>query len=109
MMGFVATNIMDGTLQTVPWHKIDKLVEEGGYLIDVREEHEYKEGATKGAVNIPLGEVRERISEIPTDRDIYVYCRAGLRSYIIYRLLEQKGFNVWNLDGGYLTYRAAFC
>lgn len=104
MLGFVASNIVEGVVKAVQWHEIDEIVAAGGYLVDVREENEYNEGCIKGAVNIPLSRIRERLKEIPGEREIYVYCRAGLRSYIAYRNLVQNGFNVTNLDGGYLTY-----
>jgi rhodanese-related sulfurtransferase len=58
-------------------------------------------------VNIPLNDLRARIDEVPRDKEIVVYCKVGLRAYIAYRMLVQKGFrNVKNLSGGYQLYQA---
>ena len=56
-----------------------------------------------GAVNIPLGELRTRIEELPRDREIMVICRSGQRAYYAMRILLQKGFKVRNLAGGMLS------
>ena len=59
-------------------------------------------------MSIPLEELRERLSEIPRDKKIYIYCAVGLRGYLAVRILTGRGFeNVWNLSGGYKTYSAA--
>jgi peroxiredoxin family protein/TusA-related sulfurtransferase len=69
---------------------------------------EYDLGTIEGAVNIPLDELRGRLSEIPMDKDIYIFCQVGLRGYLAYRILVQKGYkNVRNLSGGYKTYQLA--
>jgi rhodanese-related sulfurtransferase len=66
---------------------------------------EFRDGHVEGAVNIPLGK-RTRFNELPRDREIWVYCRAGHRSYYACRFLAQNGFRVRNLSDGYRTYRA---
>lgn len=61
-------------------------------------------------MNIELDELRERITELPENKEkrIYIYCRAGLRGYIAVRILQQYGYkNVYNLGGGWLTYDSA--
>ncbi|MBM3496024.1 MAG: CoA-disulfide reductase, partial [Armatimonadetes bacterium] len=60
-----------------------------------------------GARHIPLGALRSRMSELPTDKDLIVYCRSGQRSYIACRMLSQSGFRARNLSGAYLTWVAA--
>jgi rhodanese-related sulfurtransferase len=58
-------------------------------------------------VNIPLGQIRSRLGEIPKDKEIIINCQVGLRSYIGVRMLMQNDFeNVRNLSGGYKTYSA---
>lgn len=73
-------------------------------LLDVRTREEVLAGAIPGAVNIPLQELRARISELTTDKEYMVYCQAGLRGYLAYRILTQRGYKASNLDGGYKTY-----
>lgn len=108
MLGFVATNIIEGTVSTVQWHEIDKIVEDGGFLIDVRTSIERQLGFIKGSVHITLDELRDRLDEISKDKKIYVYCQVGLRGYIATRILMQNGFDVKNLDGGLRIYKNVF-
>lgn len=104
MVGYVATNIIEGLVDTVQWHEIDDIVEKGGYLIDVREPYELKQGIIKGSVNIPLDELRERLDEIPMNQDIYITCQLGMRGYVAARMLMEKGYKVKNVDGGFKLY-----
>jgi len=104
MLGYVASNIAEGLVETVQWHEIDNLVAAGGILIDVREPKEREAGFIPGSLNIPLGQLRERLSELPREQTIYVSCQVGLRGYLAARILQQHGFRVKNLDGGYKTY-----
>jgi rhodanese-related sulfurtransferase len=60
----------------------------------------------KDAVHIPLAALRNRIQDLPTDREIWTYCYEGKRSYFALRILKQYGFNVRNISGGYLMYLA---
>jgi CoA-disulfide reductase len=107
MAGYAAKNIAEGLVETVQWHEINDILADGGYLIDVREPIERDMGMIDGSVNIPLGELRDRLNEIPT-KEVYVYCQVGLRGYLASRILKQAGFNVRNLDGGYKTYSCVF-
>src|SRR5699024_6178798 len=105
MAGYVATNILDGMYSSVQASEIDSLIEKGGYLIDVRKEEERMLGYIEGSVNIPLDELRDRLDEIPKDKDIYVSCQVGLRGYLAGRILSQNGIESKNVDGGYTTYK----
>lgn len=73
-------------------------------LLDVRTPEEVMAGAIPGAINIPLHELRARTSELSPEKEYMVYCQAGLRGYLAYRILTQRGFRASNLDGGYKTY-----
>jgi TusA-related sulfurtransferase/rhodanese-related sulfurtransferase len=108
MAGYVAMNIMEGDVDTVQWNEMDEIVENGGILIDVREPIEREMGFIKGSINIPLGEIRDRLSEIPKDQTIYVSCQVGLRGYLASRILSENGYAVKNLDGGWKTYSAVY-
>ena len=77
-------------------------------LVDVRTPDEFALGALKGAVNIPLDDMRERMKEIPQDKPVYLYCGVGLRGYLASNILLQNGFGeVRNLIGGLKLYKAA--
>ncbi|MDR6780321.1 NADPH-dependent 2,4-dienoyl-CoA reductase/sulfur reductase-like enzyme/rhodanese-related sulfurtransferase [Paenibacillus peoriae] len=104
MAGYVASNIMDGLVQTIQWHEVDDFHRNGGLIIDVRDAVELQAGAIPGSIHIPLAEIRERMAEIPSDLDIAVSCQVGLRGYIAARILTQYGYRVRNVDGGYKTY-----
>ncbi|RSD25185.1 CoA-disulfide reductase [Mesobacillus subterraneus] len=107
MAGYAAKNIAEGLVETVQWHEVNDILANGGYLIDVREPIERDMGMIEGSVNIPLGELRDRLDEIPK-KEVYVYCQVGLRGYLASRILTQAGFKVCNLDGGYKTYSCVY-
>ncbi len=69
-------------------------------LIDVRTPEEFANGHIKGAVNIPLDQISNRISQIPQDKPIVLYCRSGNRSSQAARILESAGLtNIYDLGG----------
>jgi rhodanese-related sulfurtransferase len=77
-------------------------------LIDVREPWERDEMHIPGSLLIPLGEVPERLAEIPADRDVYVHCRLGGRSARAVDFLRQAGRpRAVNVDGGIEAWAAA--
>lgn len=106
--GMAASNILRGDLAVTTWDKVPVFQAEGAFFLDVRTPEEFGKGAIPGAVNIPVDQLRERLSEVPRDRKIVVNCAVGLRGYIACRILRAAGFvNVYNLSGGYRTYQAA--
>ncbi|WP_106505596.1 FAD-dependent oxidoreductase [Brachybacterium timonense] len=99
----VGQNILNGEFEQVPVTKVRELVESGAFIIDAREPDEYAAGHIRTAVNIPLSQFRDRLSEIPTDRPVYVHCRSSQRSYNQVRALGQLGVgNAVNISGSYL-------
>lgn len=77
-------------------------------LIDVREAWEFAEGRARGAVSIPLSELRARYQEVPRDRDVFFICHSGQRSYVAARFLAQQGVTrVHNVEGGTEEWEAA--
>lgn len=104
MMGYCGANIMENIVKNTQWYEIEDLVKNEEYILDVREEYEVSNGSIKNVVNIPLGQLRDRLNEIPKDRKIYVCCQVGLRGYIACTILNQYGYNTSNIDGGYKTY-----
>ena len=101
--GYIATNLMNDDFRQVHFHEVRELVENGAFIIDVREKDEYDLSHLNTSVNIPMSEIRERINEIPKDRPVYIHCRSGQRSYNVCLLLSHLGFtNIWNISAGFM-------
>ena len=77
-----------------------QMVEDGGFLLDVREADEWDAGHAPEAVWIPMGELQARVDELPRDRRIVAICRTGARSHAVAAALLGAGFDAVNLDGG---------
>jgi rhodanese-related sulfurtransferase len=103
LAGMVAANVLRGDVELAAW---ENLANTGAWLLDVRDRTEFQAGAIEGAINIPLGELRSRLNELPREGQIWVNCGVGQRSYYAVRLLTQHGFQARNLSGGWQTYRA---
>jgi NADPH-dependent 2,4-dienoyl-CoA reductase/sulfur reductase-like enzyme/rhodanese-related sulfurtransferase len=96
--GMIAAGVLRGDMPIGHWDSAGK-----GCLLDVREPFELAVETAQGAVNIPLGQLRERLNELPRDREILVICRSGQRAYYATRMLLQNGFNARTLSGGMLS------
>ncbi|GAA3973860.1 rhodanese-like domain-containing protein [Thermobifida alba] len=75
-------------------------VPENGYLLDVREDDEWRAGHAPNAVHIPLGQLAQRAAEIPRDAQVYVLCRIGGRSAQAVQALNEAGWRAANVAGG---------
>ena len=75
----------------------------GAFLLDVRQPVELVIESVRGAVNIPLSELRARLGELPRNREILVICRSAQRAYYATRILLQNGFKARTLSGGMLS------
>ena len=105
MAGFMIDNIVEGKMKQFFWDEIDQLPRDGSViLLDSRTEWEYNNGHADGFINIPLDELRSRLDELEEGKKVYIHCQTGLRSYIGCRILEQNGFECYNLSGGYRLY-----
>ena len=102
--GFAASNALAGDVKLC--HAADMTPSEHNLLLDVRTHAEAQGGTIAGAVNISVDELRDRLGELPRDKELLVFCAVGLRGYLACRMLTQKGFACRNLSGGYKTYRA---
>jgi NADPH-dependent 2,4-dienoyl-CoA reductase/sulfur reductase-like enzyme/rhodanese-related sulfurtransferase len=96
--GMVPADVLRGDMPLCHWSSAD-----GGFLLDVRNPPELAVEHVPGAVNIPLPELRARLSELPKDREIHVICRSAQRAYYATRILLQNGFKARNLSGGMLS------
>lgn len=103
LAALVAQNVHRGALRQVHVSHVRKLVEQRALIVDVREADEYAAGHIKGSVNIPLGQIRQRVDEIPRDVPVYLHCRTGQRSYYAIMCLQGMGYtNLTNISGSFL-------
>ncbi|HPO90788.1 MAG TPA: FAD-dependent oxidoreductase, partial [Victivallales bacterium] len=108
MAGFVAANYLRGDVDY--WYPEDyPLKTENGIIIDVRPAEMFNLWHIPNAQNIPISELRSRLSEIPKDKNIFLYCRVGFTSYLAYRILKQNNFGengvkLKTLSGGIMTF-----
>lgn len=99
----VGLNLLYNRFRQIHVSQVRPLVEQGAYILDVREAGEFAAGHIQGAHNIPLSQLRERMEEIPRDIPIYVHCRSSQRSYYAICCLQGNGFtNVYNISGSFL-------
>ncbi|GAM57192.1 CoA-disulfide reductase [Vibrio ishigakensis] len=104
---FVANNIIKGDATPIHFDEVDNLDSEQ-LLLDVRNPTELENvGFIEGAINIPVDQLRQRMHELPKDKEIVIYCQVGLRGNVAYRQLVNNGFKARNLIGGYRTYKFA--
>ena len=96
--GMVAANLLRGDMPLSHWDSLD-----GAFLMDVRQPNELVVESVPGALNIPLPQLRSRLSELPRDREIHVICRSAQRAYYATRILAQNGFKAKNISGGTLS------
>ena len=106
MAGFVAAGLLRGEHPQVDVEAVLAApADRRPLLLDVRTPQEFSAGHIPGAVNIPVDDLRSRLDELPTDREIAVYCQVGQRGYLATRVLRQEGFSAANIGGGYKTYK----
>ncbi len=77
-------------------------------VIDIRQPSEYEEGHIPGAINIPLRELAANVDKIPTDRQVFVYCKSGYRAAVGNSALRMMGYdNTLSFSGSWLAWTAA--
>ncbi|MFZ2259259.1 FAD-dependent oxidoreductase [Luteococcus japonicus] len=103
MAGFLASNTILGDARL--WYPGDSL--EGCRVIDVREPTEFDVWHLDGSENVPLGTLREALTDWDREQPVRLLCAVGFRSYLAHRILVQRGFtDIAFLSGGSATYRA---
>ncbi|MBN1794012.1 MAG: FAD-dependent oxidoreductase [Candidatus Omnitrophica bacterium] len=100
LAGMTALNHIRGITELVHWEELSG--EE--FLLDVRTAKEHTERNVPNSVNIPVDEIRERLPELPSDKEIIVFCHVGIRAHIACRILSQRGYKTANISGGYLSF-----
>jgi hydroxyacylglutathione hydrolase len=102
-----------GQLQTLPEVKLAEVsgrlgAHRNGMVLDVRGAGEWEAGHIAGALNIPLGDLDQRLDEIPRDHPVIVHCQTGARAAMAASILRARGFNdVRQFSGGFAEWRAA--
>lgn len=106
MAGFVAENVLNGTM--IPFYPEDVAnIPADAIRLDVRNPEELAElGEIPGFRNIPVNQLRSRAGELDLSKPVYVTCQIGLRGHVASRMLAQMGATVYNLSGGYTLYSA---
>lgn len=107
MSGYVIENTLTGKVEHICWDDLEAAkADENGMLLDVRTEAEVANGGIiDGFINIPVDNLRERLSELDKSKTIYITCQIGLRGYIAARILSQLGYKCKNFSGGYRFYK----
>ena len=100
MVGFTAENDLSNLIENIRPEEIASYEQDKHILLDVRDEVEVEAGTLENSVNIPLNELRQRMTELDKNKEIWVYCAVGVRGYNAARILQQNGFKVKNLLGG---------
>ncbi len=101
--GFVASNVLRGDVGIFHTEEAVNPTEDQ-VLLDVRTAEEVAAGTIPGAMHIHIQELRDRLGELPKDKELLVFCQVGLRGYLACRILTQRGYRCRNLTGGYKTY-----
>ncbi len=102
--GMIAADVLRGDMPLVHW---TEPVRPDTLFLDVRDAEEFAVGHMVGALNIPVGELRNRLGELSPEKDLRVYCQVGQRGYLATRLLLQNGFAARNISGGWAI--APYC
>jgi NADPH-dependent 2,4-dienoyl-CoA reductase/sulfur reductase-like enzyme/rhodanese-related sulfurtransferase len=96
--GMVAADVLRGDMPLSHWPASN-----GALLLDVRHPAELAVEQAPGVINIPLPQLRQRLGELPRDREIHVVCRSGQRAYYATRILLQNGFTACTVAGGMMS------
>jgi NADPH-dependent 2,4-dienoyl-CoA reductase/sulfur reductase-like enzyme/rhodanese-related sulfurtransferase len=98
--GMIAADVLREDMPLVHWNEP---ATERTVFLDVRDPGEFSRGHQPGAINMPVKEIRKRLSELSRAADLRVYCAVGQRGYLATRILLQSGFTARNLSGGWMT------
>jgi rhodanese-related sulfurtransferase len=83
-----------------PADVVSQKLQAGATVVDVRSPSEFRGGAYRGAINVPLQELRAKLGRIPKDRPVVVYCASGSRSAMAARILKKAGYADVSNAGG---------
>jgi len=104
--GYVGNNVFTGKTENIQWHQLEAAQQAGALVVDVRTDSENADGSIPGAVLMPVDSLREHAHEL-AGKEVIVHCAVGQRGHTAVQLLKGYGIKAKNLDGGYITWRAA--
>lgn len=107
ILAYVAENKQNKLLKPITYNDYLKLDPQTIQIVDVRSAMEFELGHLEGAINIPLGELRQRLAELDREKRIVAYCKIGLRSYVASRMLMQNGYDACSIGGGMTSIEVA--
>ncbi len=91
-------------MNTIAIEELAQLDPEKITVVDIRKKEDFDRGSMEGAVNIPSEEADRAEEILDKNKEIYVLCYTGERSMDFVEVLEEKGYRVWNIDGGYRSF-----
>jgi len=97
-------------LEPVPAKELWQRVKQGLVtVLDVRPPEEYAQGHIRGAINVPVTELKKKLHQIPADQEVVAYCRGPycLLAYEAVQVLRKKGFKARRLEDGYPEWKSA--
>ncbi len=101
MLGFVAENVLNGLVSFAEWNAVETIDPAKTAILDVREDFERAIASIPGAIAVPLGQLRARLSELDPEKETVVFCAAGVRAHTAARILTNHGFkNIKIYPGG---------
>ncbi|SET06007.1 FAD-dependent oxidoreductase [[Clostridium] polysaccharolyticum] len=90
MAGYVAENVLAGLIEVSQWNETD--TDKDAVILDVREKAELQAFSFDSMINIPLGQLRDRLDELDKNKKYIIFCAIAVRSYNAARILMQNGF-----------------
>ena len=109
MAGYVAENVLTGKVKTIHWDQVNDLPKDGSVtLLDIRAKENFENGSMEGFINIPEEKLRESLHDLDPSKPVYVTCQMGLKGYSACRMLSQRGYDCYNLAGGYRLWSSIY-
>ena len=108
ILGYIAENVVEGHYKVLYPAQVEEFKKQNALFLDVRTPIEYETGHIEGALNLEVDDLRANLDKLNVAKDhpIVVNCQVGLRAYIAIMILKHKGYtNLYNLSGGYATYK----
>lgn len=109
ILGYIAENVIEGHYKVVYPSQVEEFKKQNALFLDVRTPIEFETGHIEGALNLEVDALRTHLDKLNVSKDhpIVVNCQVGLRAYVAIMILKHKGYtNLYNLSGGYATYKS---
>ncbi len=109
MAGYVAENVLTEKIKFFHWDEVNDLPRDGSVtLLDVRAKESFRIGNIEGFINIPETNLRESLDRLDPSKPVYLMCQIGLTGYSACRMLSQRGYDCYNLAGGYRLWSSIY-